>query len=114
MFGIFATTFIVFPGVAIEVQPENDWYAILVVTVFNAGDVIGRFGSSSSDKAILLVAEQYLLGMTLLRFMVFVPLFIILASKMIKLHINVEMPGNKEQSTPSIIPAPEKWLQRGP
>eukprot|EP00573_Skeletonema_grethae_P013266 CAMPEP_0201707912 /NCGR_PEP_ID=MMETSP0578-20130828/53636_1 /ASSEMBLY_ACC=CAM_ASM_000663 /TAXON_ID=267565 /ORGANISM="Skeletonema grethea, Strain CCMP 1804" /LENGTH=351 /DNA_ID=CAMNT_0048196645 /DNA_START=324 /DNA_END=1375 /DNA_ORIENTATION=- len=83
MFGIFATTFIVFPGVAIEVQPENDWYAILVVTVFNAGDVIGRFGSSSSDKAILLVAEQYLLGMTLLRFVVFVPLFIILASNMI-------------------------------
>ncbi len=89
MFGIFATTFIVFPGVAIEVQPENDWYAILVVTVFNTGDVIGRLGSSSNDKAILLVAEQYLLGMTLLRFAVFVPLFIILASNIINDDISL-------------------------
>ena len=59
MFGVFTTTFIYcFPRSRIEVQPENDWYAILVVTVFNvnagAGDVIGRFGSSSSDKAIKL------------------------------------------------------------
>jgi len=83
MFGIFATTFIVFPGVTIEIQPENDWYAILVVTFFNAGDVLGRFGSSCSDKAILLVAEQYLLRMTLLRFLVFVPLLIVLASGVI-------------------------------
>ena len=89
MFGIFVTTFIVFPGVAIEVQPENDWYAILVVTVFNAGDVLGRFGSSSSDKAILLVAEQYLLGMTLLRFVVFMPLLIILASGVINENISL-------------------------
>lgn len=80
MFGIFATTFIVFPGVSIDVLPENDWYAILVVTFYNAGDVLGRLGSSSSKKPILLVAAQYLLGMTLLRFVVFVPLLIILAS----------------------------------
>ena len=90
MFGIFATTFILFPGVTIEVQPENDWYAILVVTFYNAGDVLGRFGSSSSrDNAILLVAEQYLLGMTLLRFLIFVPLLIILASDVINGKISL-------------------------
>ena len=78
MFSIFATTFVVFPGVAIEVQPDHDWYAILVVTLYNAGDVLGRLGSSY--KAILLASERYLWGMTLIRFVLFVPLLIVLAT----------------------------------
>lgn len=50
---------------------------------------LGRFGSSSRNKAILLVAEQYLFGMTLLRFLVFVPLLIILASDVIDGNISL-------------------------
>lgn len=42
----FFITLTVFPGVGVAVNPNDDWFGVIIVFLFNFGDTIGRFGSN--------------------------------------------------------------------
>eukprot|EP00331_Platyophrya_macrostoma_P027775 CAMPEP_0176448918 /NCGR_PEP_ID=MMETSP0127-20121128/26122_1 /TAXON_ID=938130 /ORGANISM="Platyophrya macrostoma, Strain WH" /LENGTH=284 /DNA_ID=CAMNT_0017836065 /DNA_START=448 /DNA_END=1302 /DNA_ORIENTATION=+ len=42
----FFITLTVFPGVGVAVNPNDAWFGVIIVFLFNFGDTIGRFGSN--------------------------------------------------------------------
>lgn len=67
----FFITLTVFPGVGVAVEPNDDWFGVIIIFLFNFGDTIGRFCSNFPK---IWLPRKYVPFASMAR-IIFIPLF---------------------------------------
>jgi hypothetical protein len=74
-FFVYAVTLFIFPGLGVAVEPDSNWYGIIIIFMYNFGDFGGRM--LCRFDALLLRERMHWLQLGSLARVVFVPLFML-------------------------------------
>ncbi len=81
VFWVFTVSLVVFPSFGVKFHPDNDWFAVLIILMFNVGDFSGRFLCRFS---CLLIKNRYVVqGLSAARTLLVILFFLCIRPRVI-------------------------------